>query len=188
MKSSRQCIFILLFFLLAQSSFAQPVVSIDKGSVMLENRKREAAYIGKPYPAFSQKIGNKTYSNESLKGKVYFLNFWFATCTPCIAEFPNLAELYKQFNNDPGFEFLSLTYETPKTTAEFRTKYAMPYTILPVSYDDCMRLNLAWGFPKNIVVGKDGLVKYIGSCDDGNLAKYFAEVVSPVITKELSMR
>jgi len=35
-----------------------------------------------------------TYTTDSLRNKISFINFWFEGCHPCIAEFPALNDLY----------------------------------------------------------------------------------------------
>jgi thiol-disulfide isomerase/thioredoxin len=37
------------------------------------------------------------FTNDSLKNRVSFINFWFEGCHPCVAEFPALNELYSKY-------------------------------------------------------------------------------------------
>ena len=43
--------------------------------------------VGKPFKSFDLKsVSNNKYSQDDLKGKITFIDFWFEACTPCIAE------------------------------------------------------------------------------------------------------
>lgn len=60
----------------------------------------------------------KTYTNETLKGKVVFINFWATWCPPCIAEMPTIARLQASFKNNPDIVFLlaDADKDLPKAT------------------------------------------------------------------------
>lgn len=45
-------------------------------------------------------LNNETISLKSLKGKYVFIDFWSTNCGPCIAEFPNIKEVYQKFNKN----------------------------------------------------------------------------------------
>ncbi len=70
----------------------------------MEAKQQEV--IGKPLPEINTSFQGKTFTNQNLKGKVVFMNLWFATCAPCIAEFDGLNELYERLKNKKNFEFI----------------------------------------------------------------------------------
>jgi thiol-disulfide isomerase/thioredoxin len=45
-------------------------------------------------------LDNLKISLNSLKGKYVFLDFWSTTCAPCIAEFPNIKEVYEKIDRN----------------------------------------------------------------------------------------
>ncbi len=68
-------------------------------------------------------LNGKGYSRDSLKNKIGFISFWFASCMPCIAEFDALNGLYKKYRNNNNFLFLSFTYEEPAVAKDIAAKY-----------------------------------------------------------------
>ncbi|MDZ7361514.1 MAG: thioredoxin-like domain-containing protein [candidate division KSB1 bacterium] len=86
---------------------------------------------GKQAPAFkvaSLDQAGVTYSNESMKGKIYLIDFWAVWCGPCVMEMPNLHKAYEKFK-DKNFEILSLSFDpNPEEVAKFRRdKWKMPW-------------------------------------------------------------
>ncbi len=153
-------------------------------------RKKAQESIGKKFPVFDvASIDGQPFSNESLKGKVVFINFWFAACPPCIAELPYLNELYSKFAADKNFEYLSFTFEKPETIRALQKKYHLPYKIISVSRQECYRLNQNNGFPTTIIVGKDGMIKELftgGSIDPKDVRHFIKKTVYKRLSAILS--
>jgi thiol-disulfide isomerase/thioredoxin len=146
-----------------QSTNVKPEMNID--SFM---RAHQTEAIGKPFPLFTASFKNKVFTNQNLMGKIVFINFWFASCAPCIAEFDALNELYEKFKTNRNFEFISFTYETPETIKELSEKYKIKYKVISIKQEDCYRLNQNSGFPTSIMLDKKGTIKVItfgGSLD-----------------------
>lgn len=53
-------------------------------------------------------LAKKLKANES--GNVRMINFWSTTCGPCIAEFPDLVNTYRRFQNR-NFDFISISLD-----------------------------------------------------------------------------
>jgi thiol-disulfide isomerase/thioredoxin len=50
---------------------------------------------------------------DSNKGKVVLVNFWATWCKPCVAEFPELVKLYKDYR-EKGFELVFISVDVPE--------------------------------------------------------------------------
>jgi thiol-disulfide isomerase/thioredoxin len=107
-------------------------------------------------------MDGKPVSPESLKGKVYLLDFWATWCGPCIAELPHLQEAYKDLH-DKGFEIVSISLDSNKAdVTQFWKRNPMPWTHV---YDEdrpqderlADRFGV-YGIPHTILVGKDGKI------------------------------
>ena len=118
--------------------------------------------IGKEMKAFSAVADNGTqYTEKSLKKKVTLINFWFESCHPCVAEFPDLNLLHEKFKGDKNFQLLAFTFETPDAIKRIKEKYSLQYDLISVSHDEIHRLNFGYGFPCNMVVDQAGKIAYL---------------------------
>lgn len=52
----------------------------------------------------------KKVSTKALRGKYVLIDFWASWCRPCVAEFPNLKELYKKYK-DKNFEIVNISVD-----------------------------------------------------------------------------
>lgn len=147
--------------------------------------KRDQRFIGKQYDSFSFKTkGDSTFSNADLSGKVTFINFWFETCAPCVAEFEALNQLYLKYKNDSRFVFVSFTSDAPATVTAVKQKYHLEFPVLSIKKEECYRLNQQNGFPTSIVLSKNGTIAFIhtgGSLEKEEINTYFNNSVYPAI-------
>ena len=90
---------------------------------------------GEPFPQFSETdMDGRTWTNDSVRGRVMVINLWYSGCGPCRAEMPILSEWKEQL---PGVMFLHLV----------EAKDMMAW----IGYE---------GFPLTIVVDKKGIVRH----------------------------
>ena len=80
------------------------------------------------YQKFSFKTKKGTIDNADLNGKVVFINFWHSQCAPCLAEMAALNNTYDSFSVNPGFKFISFTFNDEKTIRTTKAKSKLSYT------------------------------------------------------------
>lgn len=139
--------------------------------------------VGTPYPDFEHRADNGIlYSKKMMLGKRYYINFWFEACPPCMAEMDSLIALNNQLQNTAA-EFLSFTWDKPETIQKLRREKKLNFIIIPVSMDECYRLNLHNGFPFHIVIDEKGNIAYIPSIMNPS-EKTLHEVADLLLTKK----
>lgn len=111
--------------------------------------------------------------------KAVVLNFWFATCDPCKAEFPYLQEAYLNYSDD-----IALVAVTPvndaATVAQFRTEQGLsiPMASVDAAWERAFGLS---AYPATVVIDRFGNINFVhtGSVDDTptweNLFAYYAD-------------
>jgi len=113
---------------------------------------------------------------EFEKDKVYVVEFWATWCGPCIASMPHLAELQNKYRGN-GVQIISVSDESldevkdllgkkndelGKTFAEITAPYSLTTDPDRSVYDDYMTAAMQEGIPTAFLVGKTGIVEWIG--------------------------
>ncbi len=177
---------LVVFLAISINAFAQKITSGVNMDSLFKAKERES--IGKAFQHFTATVDGDTISNETLKGKVVFINFWFEACPPCIAELDALNTLYKKFRHNKNFAFLSFTHEKPGKLPLLKKKHTMQYKVISVSDQECYRLNQNNGFPTSIILDKNGIIAalFTGGTTDKRKAKQFIiNTIYPAIQSAL---
>lgn len=113
---------------------------------------------------------------EFEKDKVYVVEFWATWCGPCIQSMPHLADLQNKYRGN-GVQIISVSDESldevkdllgkknedvGKTFAEVTAAYSLTTDPDRSVYKDYMTAAKQQGIPTAFVVGKTGLVEWIG--------------------------
>lgn len=99
--------------------------------------------------------GNTINLNE-WKGEPIFLNFWATWCPPCIAEMPDIDNLYKNVGDEVNFALISLD-ENPEKAIEFieRKGFDTPIYFLASSVPEAFQSR---SIPTTFVISPDGRI------------------------------
>lgn len=98
---------------------------------IVEGRIARQELIGKPAPTVkTTDVKGQPFELASLSGKVVLIDFWGTTCVPCLAEFPNLRQIYKEFH-ERGFEIVGVSFDdSPATVDAFATRAKLPWRMV----------------------------------------------------------
>ena len=134
---------------------------------MLDPDRRIQA--GRPVPEFEVALlepapsGAETISKASLEGTWYLLDFWATWCAPCVAELPEMHEVWERYGEAGNFQIVSLSFdETADEIAPFRAEeFAMPW--LHTFVEDGFSSQLAEdfqveGIPQPVLVDPQGQI------------------------------
>ncbi|MEH0158671.1 TlpA disulfide reductase family protein [Limibacter armeniacum] len=108
-------------------------------------------------------------SLQDLKGKTLFINFWATWCPPCVAEMPEIYELYSEMKNEEiAFVMISVD-EDPLKLQKFleRKAYDFPVYQLKSSVPEVFQSS---SVPTTFIVSPDGkiVLKHAGMASYNN--------------------
>lgn len=112
-----------------------------------------------------ENLDGQSYTLKDFKGKVLFINYWATWCNPCLAEMPQMAELYKKYETNNEIAFLYLSKEEKQVIKDYLPKdeNLQELPLYKIITDD--ELFATRGIPTTFIVDKDGeiIVKDVGS-------------------------
>jgi|SRR5512138_896325 cytochrome c biogenesis protein CcmG/thiol:disulfide interchange protein DsbE len=112
---------------------------------------------GTPAPALSlPDVRGTPHDLAALRGKVVAVNFWATWCVPCLAEMPELADVWRRYR-DRCFELLGVAEESDRADVE-RMAETLPY---PILLDERAKVATDWkvpGYPFTFLVDAHGKV------------------------------
>ena len=119
--------------------------------------RNNRSWIGQPLPDFSfVDVDGDEIDLGDLKGKPLVVNFWFATCVPCIAEMPVLNQLKEKYANT-NVVFLSMTFEKKSTVMEFLKQHSFNFTAISDAREYCGTITSL--YPLTLFVNKKGIIQ-----------------------------
>jgi len=118
---------------------------------------------GQTIKPFSVKdITGKKVEAKDWAGKTIVINFWFIGCPPCRAEIPELNELVAKYSNNPNVIFIGIALDEGYPIKDFTKTSPFAYRLVAEGgyYAKLFKINL---FPTNVVIDKQGKVRFHGS-------------------------
>jgi peroxiredoxin len=104
-------------------------------------------------------LDGKLIRTEDLKGKVVVLNFWFIGCPGCMSEIVSLNSLASKFKDNKDVTFIAVAPDAREDIRAFTKQYPFDYELVG-SARSILNLFDFKGFPRNIVIGRDGRIAY----------------------------
>ena len=108
----------------------------------------------------------KSHRLADYQGKTIFLNFWATWCPPCIAEMPDINNLYNELGDDAVFVLISIDRERDKAWA-FEERKGFDYPLyhlagnLPSAYHSgAVPTTFVIDPTGKIVMRREGMAKY----------------------------
>lgn len=110
---------------------------------------------------------DEVFSVASNKGKIVVINFWYTSCTPCVAELPYFDKVYKKYQDDVvviAIHSGSIYESNPDGVKEFINSQFKDFAI-SFGYDDVLApyyeiLGGTGAYPMTLIIDQDGMVSY----------------------------
>lgn len=123
MKNKKTVIFLVGFFIVLSAAFMTYYYSVTKVKQPQLPFYGEGDHRVRPF-SFVDQDGN-TVTQETLAGKVYVVEYFFATCEGiCPKMNENLNTVYRQFKGDPRVMFLSHTVDPEEDSSSALKEYS----------------------------------------------------------------
>jgi thiol-disulfide isomerase/thioredoxin len=108
-------------------------------------------------PRFHAKtLDGKTFTNDSVKGKVLLLQFWTTWCTYCRREQPIVDDINKEFA-DKGLVLLAVNVgESKKTVKKYLQENPRSVRIVLTEDTNLAAMYAATAFPIYVLIDRDG--------------------------------
>lgn len=114
---------------------------------------------GKDFPGFDfTDLNGRRYTNQSARGKTFFVKTWFVNCTACIKEFPELNEFVEKYEDRDDLVFVSLALDSKAELAELLKKRMFKYEVVSDQTNfiyDSLKLQI---FPSHLIVDENGVI------------------------------
>ncbi|MCA8829498.1 TlpA family protein disulfide reductase [Hymenobacter pini] len=105
-------------------------------------------------------LQGRTYTLESLRGKVVVLNFWFVNCPYCIEEMPDLKRVASTYQAQQDVVFLSFARDKPERLRKFlQQRGDFGFAVVPEAKPFSEQFDIG-GYPTTIVLNKQGQYIY----------------------------
>lgn len=124
----------------------------------------ESCIIGKEIGDYSLTgRSGKTYTQDSLQGKVVLFNFWSVNCGPCIVEIPWQNKLYRSYKENKDFVLISILLDKEEDLDKFLhrglTKTRISYEVVPNGKSIIKEnFKLVKAYPTNLFIDREGKI------------------------------
>lgn len=133
-------------------------------ALVIASQVGHAAKVGDSAPSFRARTldGSQTVSNDDLKGKVVFVDFWASWCPPCLKSLPEFEQLQTSFSGRDDVVVLAINLdENPKDADKFLSTLDVSYKILT---DREGKIPESFGvstMPSSYIIDKNGVIRYV---------------------------
>ena len=145
------------------SDVNQQLTDVTKGNLDNLSTERKLAVGGEPVDFNVKSTDGKTLSPAAFKGKVLLIDFWATWCGPCVAEMPNVKNVYSKFHPQ-GFEIVGVSLDQSRDRLD---QFLKSNQIVWPQYFDGKWWNndvaVRYGIksiPTTILVDKAGKIRY----------------------------
>ncbi len=166
----KKCTFVLSLVLIIVSTVFLLCGCSDKEVITRE---------GQPAPVFelTDITGKTIRAPEDVKGKIVAIRFWADWCQSCVAEMPEIDQVYKKYAGS-DFLILAVNIGQGKSAVEkFAKGYNISYPVLIDAGNEVTKRYGIAGIPATFFLDRNGIIrrKILGEIDKSTFEKIVLE-------------
>lgn len=122
-----------------------------------------------------------TLSIASFQGKVVFVNFWGTYCPPCVAELPEMQQLYDELSDE---DFVIIGLNAEEKPEKVKAFIAKKHITFPIVISDDATVNAIFGLkhmPTTWFIDRNGILR--GKIE-GQISKSMAKKIAKKLLAE----
>jgi len=144
----------------ARAALVRATASKDaQFAALAAERLRLMDFMQAPFNMSFTAIDGSKVDSGALRGKVVLVDFWATWCPPCVADMPNILELYNKYNKN-GLVVIGISLDMDKPAVEkFITSNNIPWPIYFSEDKGQNRFATEWGInsiPTKCLIDKNG--------------------------------
>jgi peroxiredoxin len=117
--------------------------TMNQFAEQFEGSARKLELVGQSMAITGKLVEGGKFDISQFKGKVVLVDFWATWCGPCIAELPNVKDVYARYH-DQGFEVVGISLDNDKDDlTKFISEEHLPWPILFEGGEE----SSGWGHP-----------------------------------------
>ncbi len=142
-------------------SFKDNIANIVLSSSLIKGEDLTGATLGLGDVMYDFSVttpkGEKVTLSEMLKEKkVVLINFWYTTCTYCVAEFPYMQKAYETYGKDVGIIAINpMEQNAAIQSFQEEMKLTFPMAACPAAWSTTFNVS---GYPTSILVDRYGVI------------------------------
>ena len=171
-------------FLINDQLYKLADVSATGDRLVIERSDQEIALaVGFEMPNVAvNRLDGGTIDLMTLRGKPVVINWWHTTCSPCIAEMPELNKLVEKYEGH-DIEFLAIANNEMAELTPFLKRHPFAYNIA-LGDEEAMRI-LGQIYPRHVIIDGDGKVVLDLNSGSSDVIDQIDEVISSLLVSEL---
>lgn len=145
--------------------------------------------VGARIPEFTGKtLEGKVVNRAALIGKVSIINFWFSTCSPCVAEIPGFNSIVAKYGSK-HINYLAISRDIEPDVRDFLKENPWNFEHIPDGNDLIQTTyRISWGFPTTFVLNKDAeiIAAFSGGRSDSAAREEIINKLVPIIDRVMN--
>jgi thiol-disulfide isomerase/thioredoxin len=144
--------------------------------INMEMKDLRSAQMGSVLPQFTGEdfMTGQDITTDQFQGKLVYLDFWATWCSPCIAEFPKLKDLVKEYGKDQ-FEIIGIIgHSQPEAIKKVIERYEVTWK--QIHSDEIVNQYQVNSYPSTFLISPEGKIIAINLRGEA-LEKKLAELI-----------